>query len=809
MHINVTHTKIIVPRRRPDLLARERLLGMLEDLLDYRLTLIAAPAGYGKTSLLVDLAQQVEYPTCWYALDPLDRDPQRFLAHFIASIRHVFPDFGEKASAVLKGVKDSELDFDHLVSTIVNEIYDTVSEHFVIVLDDYHLIEDSEEVNRFINRFGQEMDENCHLVIASRTLLTLPDLPLLVGRSQVKGLSFEELAFRPDEIRALLQQNYRQSVSEEQATQLAEETEGWITGLLLSAETMWRGMSDRVRVAKVSGVDLYEYLAQQVLNQQPAHIQEFLLRTSLVEEFDANLCQEVFGNAPEGLSWLTLIASVMQNNLFVQQVENGGTWLRYHHLFQEFLQDRILRKSPDEAMQILRRLVEVFSGRAEWERAYAICQRLDDETLTAPLIEQASSSLARSGRMKLLATWIDKLSNRTFNHNPALIAYRGVAATMLGEVESGLFFLDKAEALLKKDDNENLLASTILWQASAHRFLGSYQRSIEIVDKALQLIGESERLQTNRAEALRMRGMGLHSLGRSDEAIEPLTQSLKIYKALGDDVNIPFIHIDLGLVYVSVGKYGIAQSHYHQALETWRTTNNLTQLANLLNNLGVLAHIQGETLQADSFLVEALEYAKQSGFARIEAFSLASLGDIYLELDLIDAAETLYLQSREIAKRIDDRFLIFYLGLMDVRIALSRKNLDRASTLLHSMKELLSTSQSTYYSGLWELENSHLALMKTDIPTAIKSLGAAIRSFTIGGQRTEIAQAHIYLALAHYVQGNTNTAIEYISEISIIATNLESLYPLISVGRVAIEMLEAIKDASQTGVFVNRLLKEI
>jgi len=173
MNEEVTITKIIVPRRRFDLLSRQRLLDLLENLLEYRLILVTAPAGYGKTSLLIDLTHQVEYPVCWLALDSLDQNIYRFLIHFIAAIQYQFPDFGVTSFAVLQSAQQAGMNLDHLVSTIVNEIYEHVSEHFVVVLDDYHLVEESTDINYFINRFAQEIDENCHLAIASRSSLSL------------------------------------------------------------------------------------------------------------------------------------------------------------------------------------------------------------------------------------------------------------------------------------------------------------------------------------------------------------------------------------------------------------------------------------------------------------------------------------------------------------------------------------------------------------------------------------------------------------------------------------------------------------
>jgi LuxR family maltose regulon positive regulatory protein len=155
--IPVTRTKILVPRRPATLLTRQRLLGLLHNLLDYRLTIVAAPAGYGKTSLLVDWAHHDEMPVCWYALDTLDRDFHRFIAHLIASISSRFPDFGKRSAALLHSTA-ADFDLDHLVTVTVNDAYEHIQEHFVLVLDDYHLVGESEMISGFLSRFVQGVD---------------------------------------------------------------------------------------------------------------------------------------------------------------------------------------------------------------------------------------------------------------------------------------------------------------------------------------------------------------------------------------------------------------------------------------------------------------------------------------------------------------------------------------------------------------------------------------------------------------------------------------------------------------------------
>jgi len=158
----ISRTKLVVPQRRKELLSRARLLDLLSDLLDYRLIIIAAPAGYGKTSLLIDFASQFEWPFCWYALDPLDNDLHRFLSHFVMSVRKRFPRFGGEAISILTRSPADQINTEHLISALTNDIYENISEHFVIVLDDYHLIRSNPQIDQFLSDFVQRADETCH-----------------------------------------------------------------------------------------------------------------------------------------------------------------------------------------------------------------------------------------------------------------------------------------------------------------------------------------------------------------------------------------------------------------------------------------------------------------------------------------------------------------------------------------------------------------------------------------------------------------------------------------------------------------------
>jgi LuxR family maltose regulon positive regulatory protein len=150
-----TPTKVILPQRRKDLFTRQRLINLLYDLLDEKLILIIAPAGYGKTSLLIDFAYQVDLPVCWYAVDELDQTPERFFTYFVTALRRRFPEFGTDSLAAIKAINQFNPDINQLVSVIVNDAYEHIQEHFLVILDDFHLVSNTREIQAFINRFHQ------------------------------------------------------------------------------------------------------------------------------------------------------------------------------------------------------------------------------------------------------------------------------------------------------------------------------------------------------------------------------------------------------------------------------------------------------------------------------------------------------------------------------------------------------------------------------------------------------------------------------------------------------------------------------
>ncbi|HSB02964.1 MAG TPA: hypothetical protein VLE49_20105, partial [Anaerolineales bacterium] len=341
----ISRIKVHIPPRRRELITRTRLIDAIYEQLEKRLLLIVAPAGYGKTSLMVDLAQQSELPVGWLSLDTLDQDPQRFLRYVIAAITKKFPSFGRDSLAALESMASIEQDEERLLVTITNEINAQINEHFILILDDYHLVSNVPFINHVISRFLQLTGEHVHLILLTRNLPNLPGAPLMIARNQVGGLSFEELSFCPEEIQQLFQQNNGILLSREDAQTLVKETEGWIAAIHLTNGNP--GTLPQMHPLE-STRELFDFFSKEVLLRQPEQVRRFMLMTSVFDAFEVSLCERVLEPLVEGqhFDWPALFETVRTGNLFSMPLDSDGRWMRYHHLFQHFLRSQLQYEEP-------------------------------------------------------------------------------------------------------------------------------------------------------------------------------------------------------------------------------------------------------------------------------------------------------------------------------------------------------------------------------------------------------------------------------------------------------------------------------
>ncbi len=760
MNFQVTRTKIIPPRRRSDLLSRQRLLGTLYELIDFRLIILIAPAGYGKTFLLVDFAHSTELPVCWYALDPLDQDLYRFFAHFIASIKEQFPEYGRASAAALESLANGQGSLEQFIATVVNDIYEHIHEHFVLIIDDFFLVEDNPDLSHFISRFVQQVDENCHIVLASRKLLNIPDMALLIARGYVGGMDYEDMAFEVEELQELTHKSFGYAMPTEEATSLITATDGWIIGLLLSAQSKLRSISGRMRLMRASGLDLYDYLAEQVLNQQPALIRDFLLRTSLLEEFDAKLCAVILGEEwrPPTYQWSELIAEVLRRNLFVLPLGEDSAWLRYNHVFQDFLQKRLTKVHPNEERIILERLAAYYRDQQEWEKAHYYLNKLGEIEAVADLIESAGLHLLYGGRFMLLNRWLQDLPAGFLNDRAVLLALQGDVAINQGQMSEGLATLNEAMLLLEKQENLVHKAHTLVRRAVAQRRLGNYEAALADTNQVIELLAGVEKENPNLTQiyalALRSKGTVLCTVGETETGIPLLQKALQIYQEIRESYNVASITQDTAVSYLQMGRYGDALDLFERALVVWQEASNLSGQALVLNNIGYLYHMQGDYETALTHLERALDHGQRSGNLRAINYALISMGDLFTDLELWTAAQEVYQQAEPVTKRINEQYLFLSLELALARLASLQEDWETVYTHLDQASDLVISKKSGYEWGLYRLAVGRCHLLQKRITDAIEPLEDAKRYFKVNSHPTEAASTYFLLFMGWHEAGD-------------------------------------------------------
>ena len=748
--IPISKTKIVVPHRRHEILARPRLLESMKGLLANKLVLLSAPAGYGKTSLLIDLSQNVDMKVCWLSLDTLDRNPQRFMAYMMASLAERLPGVGEVSKTLLNQLKSLEKDAEPLLVALTNELYERVEDDYLFILDDYHLLDDVPVISSLINRFLQLVDENCHVLISSRTLPDLDDVTLMVAREQVAGLSHAELAFLPREVQALYAQNNHEHLSDEMADEIVHQTDGWITGMVLS----------HLNGVHFSGVDTFSYLGRQVLDQQPDHIREFLMRTSLPEEFNAEFCEQVLAPlhaSPRLQNWLALMGWIFEKNLFVLPLGADGRWLRYHPLFREFLQARLREERPNEIVPLLEFMVKYYEKVGEWEKAYETCKQLNNTEALSDVVEHAGTDMLQTA-LVTLEGWVNSLPPSIVLKRPGLISLLGPMNAMKGNLQESYRLLDKAVAAYRREHNTAGLTLALTRRANTLRLLGNYNQSMHDVDEALQLAESNTAYQPYYAEALRLKGLNLYRLGESRQAVDILEHSLSIYTALHDTGRIPEILMETGMAHRAIGDMESAKRSYQEVLKIQKSENNLYRQAETLNNLAVLYHLMGEYELASETFENGLACARKSRNQRTECVLLAGMGDLYCEVEEYDAASKAYEQSEMLAVELPGFFISNYLIFARGNLELSQGDLEAAGQTLKLSQKKLKDSQSLYEVGLWNLLKGRLHLAQNEAGKAISYLRACKTSFVAAGRDLETLWSTIWLTVAYDQAGQREKA---------------------------------------------------
>lgn len=508
--VAVVRTKLLPPRPHRRVLVRPRLTRRLMEALDYRLAILQAGAGYGKSTALAALADE-GIPIIWYHLDVEDAEPVTFLFHLYYGFRPFCPEAVRLPLALLE-----EHSGQSTWAASVDALADGLAEHLgtphLLVIDDAHLLNDSLETLSLLDRLIGRAPPALHTILSSRQALRLPSLIAWRARGEALEIRQDELAFTREEIAALFQQQYGLNISSSEISLLAERTEGWPIALQL----VWQMLHSRgaatvpEALKRIAGPteSLFPYLAQEVLRQQPPLVRDFLLATAVLREMTPSLCDRLRGadNSAQILEYL------LENGLFV--VDLGEGHVRYHHLFREFLCQQL---SVEETHQAHRRAAECFMELGDHAEAVHHLLAAQEFERAAVLLEHLGREMVQAGRLDTLAIWLSALPPEMLEAHPALLVYLGDIARLRSRFNEALGWYRQAEERYRLLNDLRGVGQALRGQARIYLDTVNPAQAEHILQEALRLAdGQEDR--ESRARLLELLAENRLNLGRPEEA---------------------------------------------------------------------------------------------------------------------------------------------------------------------------------------------------------------------------------------------------------------------------------------------------
>jgi LuxR family maltose regulon positive regulatory protein len=562
-----------------------------------KLTLLSAPAGFGKTTLLVDWIRKRKIPAAWFSLDKGDNDLLQFLTYVILGLQTLKEDIGKAPLTMLQSPQPPPIET--LLINLINDVID-IQTDFVMVLDDYHLV-DAQPVQDMIAFLLENLPEQMHMIIATRSDPHLPLLARLRSQNQMIEVRAADLSFNARETADLFNKSLSMNLSARDLDLLETRTEGWIAGLQLAALSLQGSENPSGFIEKFKGDHRYiaDYLTEEVLNRQPGHLRDFLLKTSILERLSGPLCDAVTlqKDSREKLNTLE------QTNLFLIPLDDERNWYRYHHLFADLLKQQLHLQQGELEPELHRRASQWLAKNSFKNEAVDHAFASQNYDQAAQLIEEIAQIYWDHGRESRLLRWLEKLPDELLDVNPKLCIFYARELFKSG-------FTDKAETMLETADQ--LLASASVSEPEKEALQGR-----------IAVIRGYESLLT---------GDVSRNIHFSKQALKLLPQKDLIWRSVAAS--------NLGFAYSIIGAGDLpkAQRAFAEAKKICETAGNIYYNIFAGNCLGTAMLWRGRLNEAEDILRQSLRLANENGISRTGTVGslYSTLGTVLCERNELD-----------------------------------------------------------------------------------------------------------------------------------------------------------------------------
>ncbi len=757
MSTPVLATKLYIPLPRAQLVPRPRLLERLDEGLHRKLTLISAPAGFGKTTLVSEWVARCQKPVAWLSLDEGDSDPARFLTYLITALQTVVPHIGEGLLSALQPPQapPTEAVLTAMLNALLNVIA-TIPHHFVLVLDDYHVI-GSQPVDQALHYLLEHLPAHMHLLITTREDPNV-GLARLRSRDHMTEIRATDLRFTPTEAGEFLNQAMHLNLTAPEVAALETRTEGWIAGLQLAVLSM-RGHQDIPRFIQAFAGDhryIVDYLVEEVLQRQPEPTRGFLLQTAILERLNGSLCDAVTQQS----GGKARLETLQRGNFFLIPLDDTRDWYRYHHLFADVLRMHLMSEQPEQVAILHVRASEWYAQKGSAEGAIRHALAAEDFERTADLIERFMPALRQSRQESKVLGWLERLPKALFGRRPVLsVHYAGVLLAS-GRLEGVEASLQAGERWLERDTDltdltdfaervvvdetefRSLPGSIAIFRAAHALALGNVSGTMKQAQMALECLPPENQL--GRGAAAGLLGLAHWTTGNLEAARQSYTDCLARLQKVGhitDAIGITLALTDICIVQgrlleaVRLYKHGLHLATVQGAAGSSVSSGLLRGAADMYVGMGELEREHNNLNAATQHLSSSQELGEWNGLPQnpyrwrvAMALVHQAQGDLEGALELLLEAERFYVgdffpntrpvaalrtriwlrqgrlaealswvQQQNLSARDDLSFLLEFEHITLARVLLAQSTLERSNQpaleALHLLERLLDAAQ--------------------------------------------------------------------------------------------------------------------
>ena len=713
-------TKLTPPAPRASLVARPRLLEQLDAGLRVPLTLVAAPAGSGKTTLLGTWYARVKgrgAAVAWVSLDGGDNDPARFWRYVLAALEGCCPDVAASAWSLLEPPRPAETEI--VLTALLNALAER-SGDVILFLEDYHLIT-AQAVHDGVAFLLTHLPPHIHLVLATRGDPPLP-LARLRGRGLVTELRTTDLRFTLEEATTFLTEVMGLPLTGEDIGILEQRTEGWIAGMQLAALSLQGRSADEVAafIAAFTGSHRHvvDYLTDEVLARCPEGVQDFLLRTSVLDRMSASLCTALMEEeaTASGLQAnQQLLEELERSNLFVIPLDDRREWYRYHHLFADAMRHRLWQRHRDDVSSLHERAAAWFEKHGDLDEAIEHALQAGTFERAARLIERTVPALHARGARQTLDAWLAALPRQAAQARPRLAIMSAWMALDDGAVARAESCLQTAERSM-----EEHLASTRAPSAS--------RRNLE---------GE---IAAARAFASTIHGDPTETIALAEQALARLDRDNAVMRAI--------VAMALGRAYLGQRELGRAARVFSEALKTFRSLDNIYLGLRVMLLQSTVERAQGRMQQAMTTCREALAWGGDDSSLMVGAHHV-QLADFLRETNDLDAALHHATRGMALTASLKHPDFKVFPPLVLARVRHAQGDLEGALDMLDRAKELTHDPEVAPYLPLLEGFEARVRLTEGDLSTAAHLIEKAVQGTKAPWLKMHpsIVFAHEYLAV--------------------------------------------------------------